>query len=279
MVSIITVPAFSDNYIWLICDKNKTKGIIVDPGDPRQLLKTLEEDSIQPIAILLTHLHFDHANGISKLKDKYPELPIYGPKTEIELLTNGAIPANYGPATNCANDITHPLEGNETLDFKEIGCCFEIMNLPGHTSGHIAYYDNVNNKLFCGDTLFAGGCGRVFNGTMNDLHHSLQKIAQLPKETLLYCAHEYTLDNLGFAKWVEPDNQALLQRIEADMGKIDRDEATVPSLLSTELATNPFLRVNQAHVIAKVEEATHKTLHNSAQVFAAMRNWKDTEYD
>lgn len=266
MAHIITVPAFSDNYIWLICDDNKEYGVIVDPGDAVPVIAALEKDNIQPTAILITHFHHDHVGGISALLDLYPDLPVYGPASE-------NIP-----------HITHPLKGDETLCFDEIETDFQVMNVHGHTAGHIAYYtldgnDDEKGKLFCGDTLFAGGCGRVFNGTMKDLHDSLYKISQLPEDTQIYCAHEYTLDNLGFAKWVEPDSDAVLAREEADRALIDNDQATVPSLLSLELATNPFMRTHLPHVAERVAEATGKTLNNSTEVFAAMRTWKDTEYD
>jgi len=259
MAHIITVPAFSDNYIWLICDENKKYAAIVDPGDAAPVLRLLEKDSIQPIAILITHFHHDHVGGIPALLKAYPDLPVYGPRNE-------HIPR-----------ITQPLSGEEILNFDKLGINLQVMNVHGHTAGHIAYYSD--DKLFCGDTLFAAGCGRVFDGTLKDLHDSLQSIAQLPEDTLIYCAHEYTLDNIGFAKWIEPDNKDLLAREIADMESIDNDEATVPSLLSLELKTNPFLRTNQPNVIKRVEEAAGKSLNNSAEVFAAMRTWKDTEYD
>ncbi len=264
MPHIITVPAFSDNYIWLLCDEKKQHGVIVDPGEAKPVIAALKKDNIQPVAILITHFHHDHVGGISELLKNYPDLSIYGPASE-------NIP-----------HITHPLNGGETLSIDEIGTDFQVMNVHGHTAGHIAYYtvdEHNEGKLFCGDTLFAGGCGRVFNGTMKDLHDSLYKISQLPEDTLIYCAHEYTLDNVGFAKWVEPDNADLLAREEADRESIDNDQATVPSLLSLELKTNPFLRTHLPHVAKRVAEATGKTLNNSTDVFTAMRIWKDTEYD
>ena len=286
MSSIITVPAFSDNYIWLITnkksDENKHYGVIVDPGDPRQLMATLEEQAIEPVAILITHFHYDHANGLPTLLERYPKLPIYGPSSEQDILKQKPIPPEYGPASNCfqrISDISHPLLGGETITFDKIGCRFKVINIPGHTSGHIAYYDAENKRLFSGDTLFAGGCGRVFDGTFKQLHDSLQTIKALPEDTLIHGAHEYTLDNLGFAKWVEPDNPDIQARLEADMDLIDNDKATVPSLLSLELKTNPFLRTDKPHVIKRVEEATGKALNSSEDVFAMMRIWKDTEYD
>lgn len=268
MSSIITVPAFSDNYIWLVCNKkiddNKRFAAIVDPGDAAPVIEMLEKENIQPIAILITHFHHDHVGGIPALLDRYPNLLVYGPANE-----------NIPHMTNALN-------GGETLAFDEIDTEFSVMNVHGHTAGHIAYYTldhHKKGKLFCGDTLFAGGCGRIFNGTMKDLHDSLQKISQLPEDTLIYCAHEYTLDNLGFAKWVEPDSGDIVAREEAARVLIDNDQATVPSLLSLELETNPFMRTDLPHVAKRVAEATGKVLNNSTEVFAAMRTWKDSEYD
>ncbi|MCL4107927.1 UNVERIFIED_CONTAM: hypothetical protein GTU68_016955 [Idotea baltica] len=263
MAHIITVPAFSDNYIWLICDDNKEKAVIVDPGDPRQLIEILKNENIEPVAIILTHFHYDHGNGIPSLLEIYPNLKIYGPESE------------------CVKAIDYPLQGHEEIFIEEINTHFQVMNVPGHTSGHIAYYTESGGqkRLFCGDTIFAGGCGRVFNGSKKLLHDSLAKIADLPEDTLLYCTHEYTTDNLGFAKWVEPDSAELSARIKETQNSRDNKQATVPSLLSLEKSTNPFLRTHLDHVTKKVAEATGKTLNNSTEVFAAMRTWKDTEYD
>ncbi len=261
---IITVPAFSDNYIWLICDENQQYAAIVDPGDATPVIEALEKDSIQPVAILITHFHADHVGGISRLLEKYPNLPVYGPASE-------RIP-----------HITHPLKGDEKIRLDQIDADFQVMNVHGHTAGHIAYYmkdQSGEGRLFCGDTLFAAGCGRVFNGTLKDLHDSLDKISKLPEDTLIYCAHEYTLENLGFAKLVEPDSGDILEREEASMALLDSDQATVPSRLSLELETNPFLRTHLPHVVNRVAEVTGKQLENSTEVFTAMRTWKDTEYD
>lgn len=277
MAHIITVPAFSDNYIWLICDENKQYAAIVDPGMAAPVINALEEESIQPVAILLTHFHYDHVNGIPELLERYPDLPIYGPARERDQFAKDPNRPEYGPASANILRITHPLDVNDEFTLDKIESSFKVLDFAGHTAGHIGYL--TGNKLFCGDTLFAAGCGRIFNGTFEQLHDSLQRIKELPEETLIFCAHEYTLDNLGFAKLVEPDNTDILDRQDADMGLIDDEKATVPSTLALELKTNPFLRTDNADVIQKVAEATGKSLANSTEVFAAMRIWKDTKYD
>lgn len=263
MAHIITVPAFSDNYIWLVCDNKKEKAAIVDPGDAKPVIAALKKNNITPIVILITHFHSDHVGGIAKLLAEYPKLIVYGPYSE-------RIP-----------HITHKLSGDETIRIEEIDTEFKVMNVYGHTAGHIAYFtnDGEKNRLFCGDTIFAAGCGRVFNGTMTELHDSLATIAKLPDNTLLYCAHEYTIDNIGFAKWVEPENQNLLDREKETLALRENNQQTVPSLLSLEKTTNPFLRTHLGDVSDNVAKKTGKTLTNSTEVFTAMRTWKDTEYD
>lgn len=277
MAHIITVPAFSDNYIWLICNENKTKAAIVDPGDADPVIDALQKNNIKPVAILITHFHYDHVHGIKRILEQYPDLPVYGPEKERNQYEQCPNRPEYGPADNNILRITHPLKGSEKFSLEKLACDFQVISLPGHTAGHIGYI--TGNNLFCGDTLFAGGCGRIFNGTFKQLHDSLQLIKNLPKETRIYCAHEYTLDNLGFAKWVEPDNPDLLEREQADMALIDADKATVPSTLELELKTNPFLRTDKPNVIKRVQQITNKTLNDSTAVFAAMRTWKDTRYD
>ena len=259
MSTVLTIPAFSDNYIWLLCDDQQQYAAIVDPGDAKPVIASLKDNKIEPIAILITHHHSDHVGGISALLQAYPDLPVYGPKNE-------NIPHS-----------THPVQEGDIIKLDKINSSLQVIDTPGHTAGHIVYYDNEN--LFCGDTLFVNGCGRVFDGTYKDLHQSLEKLAKLPPTTKIYCAHEYTLDNIGFAKWVEEDNKDLQKREKNCWDLIDNDKPTVPSLLGDELRTNPFLRCNEQTVIEKAEHFADKKLDNSADVFTAIRQWKDSEYD
>ena len=263
MLQVMTVPAFTDNYIWLLSNKNKKYAAIVDPGEAQPVIDALRQYNMQAVAILITHHHPDHVGGITELLAYYPNIPVYGPASEL-------IP-----------HISHALDANKQITLDKLGLSFDILDIPGHTSGHIGYYHHDQNEsnLFCGDTLFANGCGRVFDGTLHDLHASLQQIAQLPRETNIYCAHEYTLDNIGFAKWVEPDNYDLQLRQEQCRQQLDKQCATVPSTLALELKTNPFLRTHIPSVIAKAEEIAGQKLHSSLDVFTVLRIWKDTEYD
>ena len=259
MPSILSVSAFSDNYIWLLCDDKQRYAAIIDPGDATPVIETLEKEKIQPTAILITHRHSDHVAGIVALLKKYPKLPVYGPKTE-------KIPKR-----------THAVQQGDSIDLQEIGIKLNVLNTFGHTAGHISYY--ANKLLFCGDTLFSNGCGRIFDGRIEDLHHSLEKIAKLPPDTQIFCTHEYTLDNIGFAKWIEPDNKNLLEHETACRALIDADKPTLPTLLSDELKTNPFLRCNEKNVIKKAEQFSGESLNNSLDVFIAVRHWKDSQYD
>ena len=259
MIQVIPVPAFTDNYIWLITNEARKQVAIVDPGDAQPVLQALQQLDLQPIALLITHHHRDHVGGIEKLLEIYPDLPVYGPASEI-------IP-----------HLTRAMGEGQNVHLEALGLNFAVLDLPGHTAGHIAYYGE--GCLFCGDTLFANGCGRVFDGTLHDLHNSLHRIAGLPAETVVYCTHEYTIDNIGFAKWVEPDNAALDQRLEECWDLLESGQATVPFELGREFETNPFLRTHIPEVIAKAEEIAGRETHTPADVFAVLRIWKDTEYD
>ncbi|TNF91824.1 MAG: hydroxyacylglutathione hydrolase [Gammaproteobacteria bacterium] len=258
MLNIYPIKAFSDNYIWIIQD-TAGHAVVVDPGDEEPVIDYIEQNGLQLKAILITHKHGDHVGGIADLKQHYPEAVV------------------YGPAREAIRGIDKTLVEGDTVSFVEPECRFEVMDVPGHTEGHIAYYGH--GVLFCGDTLFACGCGRVFSGTFEQLHDSLKKISNLPPETLVYCAHEYTQDNIGFAKWVEPENSALLAR-ERDASSIRQQGLpTVPSSLQLELETNPFLRDQEPKVRQAAERYIGKSLDSGTEIFTAIRRWKDSEYD
>ena len=256
--TIHALPAFTDNYIWVVAE-DTGNAAIVDPGDAAPVLEYLAAARLHPAAILITHKHHDHVGGIAALSRRYPGLPV------------------YGPATGRIDGVTHPLKGGETARIPGMAFAPRVLDIPGHTREHIGYY--AAPALFCGDTLFACGCGRVFCGTMEQLHASLNIIKALPPHTRLYCAHEYTVDNIGFAKWVEPDNPALLRREKAARRAREQGLATVPSLLTEELATNPFLRADVAAVITAAERHAERRLTDAASVFTVLRQWKDREYD
>jgi hydroxyacylglutathione hydrolase len=258
MLQITPIPAFDDNYIWLLSADGHDGCAVVDPGDEDPVLQHLAERGLRLDVILITHKHGDHVGGVAALKARWPDAVVYGPANEpIGLLDRR-------------------LRDGDELDLGRLGR-YRVLEVPGHTEGHIAYHGQ--GVLFCGDTVFAGGCGRVFSGTFEQLSDSLARIAALSPATLLYCAHEYTLDNLGFARWVEPHNPDLDEREAADRAARARGEPTVPSTLALELATNPFLRQEQPTVIAAAEQWAGEALPGRHAVFRAIRSWKDREYD
>ncbi len=259
MLRIRPIPAFDDNYIWLLQNGDQTKVAVVDPGDETPVLELLRNEGLELGAILISHKHGDHTGGVEDLLQLWPGAQV------------------YGPAKEQVRSVTHPVSGGDRVSLEWLGVELDVMDVPGHTEGHLAYYGS--GVLFCGDTLFAAGCGRVFSGTHEQLHHSLQQIAALPPQTRVYCAHEYTMANLGFAKWVEPDNPLVQARFDQASVMRARGEPTVPSLLQEELETNPFLRVGEPNVIAAAEAYAGRTLAPGAEVFTAIRNWKDREYD
>ncbi len=259
MMEIRPIPAFEDNYIWLLTRPGYSGCAIVDPGDEDPVIERLQAEGLRLDAILITHKHGDHVGGVRGLKAVWPQAIV------------------YGPAGEPIRTLEHRLRGGDRVTPDGLGVTFEVLDVPGHTEGHIAYYGD--GVLFCGDTLFAGGCGRVFSGTFEQLSDSLIRIAGLPADTRVYCAHEYTLANLGFAAWVEPDSPALAERGVRDRASRERGEPTVPSLLGDELATNPFMRTDQADVVAAASKWAGRPLGDRAAVFRALRTWKDKDYD
>jgi hydroxyacylglutathione hydrolase len=259
MLDISPIAALGDNYIWLLRSQGSELVAVVDPGDATPVLQMLRSHQLTLGAVLITHHHGDHTAGIPALKKSFPDAAIYGPGRE-----------------GIAGMTHHVGEGDE-VSLPGLDVDLRVMDVPGHTAGHVAYYGE--GALFCGDTLFAAGCGRVFDGTMADLSASLERIAQLPADTLIYCAHEYTLDNLGFAEWVEPESEAVRQRLKETQGLRANSRPTVPSRLALELETNPFLRTQVPGVVQMAQKQAGRPLPDRAAVFEVLRNWKDREYD
>ena len=255
-MKISPIPAFTDNYIWQLNDGSHA--FVVDPGDAKPVIQFLEDNKLSLAGILLTHHHWDHTGGIKDLLDLWPGIPVYGPASE-------NIP-----------EVTHPLKEDDTCQV--LGETFQIIDVPGHTSGHIAYYNEQEKDhdiLFCGDTLFSSGCGRLFEGTAAQMYESLSKLKALPAETLVYCTHEYTTANLKFAHAVEPDNADIAARIKEVEALRAQDLPSVPSTLGLELRVNPFLRWDQPGVIASANERSETLCTEPVEVFATIRAWKD----
>jgi hydroxyacylglutathione hydrolase len=253
-LTITPIPAFSDNYLWLLA--RGSAAAVVDPGDAAPVLRALAGRDLSLDAILVTHHHADHAGGVLALKERYG-CTVFGPARE-------KIP---GVDLRLAH-------GDEVT---VLGTRFGVIDVPGHTAGHIAYFADEREPplLFCGDTLFACGCGRLFEGTASQMLASLDALAALPAATRVYCAHEYTLANIRFALAVEPGNDALQRRHGDARATRERGEPTVPSTLGLELATNPFLRCGEPAV--RTAAARRQAGADAARVatFAALREWKN----
>ena len=265
-LQIIAIPAFSDNYIWLIHDHQNA--IVIDPGDAQPVLAFLNQHPLKLVAILITHHHADHIGGVLALRNTAPNIPIYGALAEQQ---NGRI-----------SMITQGCIDRQMLFIDALNLQIEVLEVAGHTRTHLAFYCPQLSALFCGDTLFAGGCGRLFEGTPAQMLASLQKIAALPNDTNLFCAHEYTLSNLKFATVIEPNNAALTNRLKTVTEQRAQDIATVPSTLQIELETNPFLRTSNAEVVQTLLDAERLDAdkkNDDVAVFAALRKWKNDKTD
>ncbi len=251
-ITIVPIRAFQDNYIW--CLRTGAVAVVVDPGDAEPVLEYLSSEKLRLAAILTTHHHGDHVGGNTKLLTKY-NVPVFGPARE-------KIPG-----------ITRTLKEGDTIEVPGVGLTLGVLDVPGHTAGHIAYYGE--GVLFCGDTLFSCGCGRLFEGTAAQMHSSLAKFAALPGDTLVYCAHEYTLSNLRFARAADPDNPALDRREASARAALAAGHPSLPSTIESELAANPFLRGGDPAVAASASRHAGHALTSPVDVFTTLRQWKD----
>jgi hydroxyacylglutathione hydrolase len=253
---LLNIPALKDNYIWILV-LTQRRAIIIDPGDALPVLACLQAYRLTPVATLLTHHHADHTEGVSTLKAIYPLLPI------------------YGPAETLSTGVTHLIHGESTLTVCDT--TVQIMSVPGHTLGHVAYYlpqGALNHPaLFCGDTLFSAGCGRLFEGSAQQLFQSLQRLIALPANTQLCCAHEYTLENLRFARFVDESNPFLLPYQQKITYLRRQGKPSLPTSLHTQRLINPFLRCH--HPALQQRLGLIKISLPPGDVFAELRRWKD----
>jgi hydroxyacylglutathione hydrolase len=251
---VTPLPAFKDNYLWLLTRGNEAA--IVDPGDAEPVMRALDDRRLSLVAILATHHHADHVGGVMRLKERYSATV-------------------YGPARESIAGVDHRLQHGDRIEV--LRTQFRVIDIPGHTAGHIAYFAEAHKPpiLFCGDTLFACGCGRLFEGTPEQMLASLDALAALPAATRVYCGHEYTVANIRFALEVEPNNRELQTRAATATAMRRRGEPTLPSTIGLELATNPFLRSDTPSVRAAASGISHGAGLARVSTFAAIRKWKD----
>jgi hydroxyacylglutathione hydrolase len=255
MLDVSPVRAFSDNYIWLIrAPADRGGAVVVDPGDARPVDAALEQHGLKLHAVLVTHHHPDHVGGVAELAARH------GARV-------------YGPARERMPCEVQTLDDGDRVRLADLGLEFMVMALPGHTLGHIAYHGH--GALFCGDTLFSAGCGRLFEGSPAQMLASLDRIAALPDSTRVYCAHEYTLSNLRFAAVVEPGNADVIGALEATRVLREADGISLPSSLGRERTINPFLRCREPAVRTAAEAHAARPLASPVEVFATVRQWKD----
>lgn len=255
MLKIIPINAFKDNYIWVGVNEAPGEAFVVDPGDAAPVLDFLHQQQLKLIGILITHKHSDHAGGIAELLSVYPRAPV------------------YAHAIENISRTTHVVKDSDVITIDGWNLVFKIMHIPGHTLGHVAYY--ANGILFSGDTLFGAGCGRLFEGTAEQMLTSLNRLAVLPGDTLVYCGHEYILANLRFALQVEPENKDIHHRIKLSEDLRLNNQPTLPSTIDIERKTNPFLRCEERDVALSVEKKAAQKLNNVVDIFFELREWKN----
>lgn len=247
--TVSPVGAFSDNYIWVL--HHGGRAVVVDPGEAAPAIAFLQREGLQLEAILITHHHADHIGGVAELLTRWPQAAVYGPAdiaaVNHPVMEGASVELSFGTAT--------------------------VLEVPGHTLNHLAYL--IAGALFCGDTLFGAGCGRLFEGTPRQMHDSLRKLAALPDATKVYPAHEYTLSNLHFALTVDPGNPVLAIRMSRDQKLREQNLPTLPSTMSLERASNPFLRADAPAVRQAAAHWSGQPLHDVVEVFAALREWKN----
>ncbi len=250
---VTPIPAFTDNYIW--CIQKDQQCWVVDPGDAKPVIQFCKEHNLTLTGILITHHHWDHTGGIADLLVQYPSVPIVGP--------------SYGNIQH----LTQQVSLGDSVMLTGLDITLEVIEVPGHTLDHIAYHGE--SLLFCGDTLFSVGCGRLFEGTPEQMLSSLQKLMQLHDKTVVYCTHEYTLANINFAEQVEPQNQALHDYKKWAQQQREKGLPTLPTTIQQQKAINPFLRAQQDEIKHNAEQYVGTQLPNEEAVFTAIRQWKD----
>lgn len=252
-MKINPIPALKDNYIWMLVDAQSSTACVVDPGEARGVQDALKKLNLELKGILITHHHQDHCGGIAELLHVYKNIPVYGSIHSSNQYINYRV----------ADGKTFPCISEEA----------QVLEIPGHTLDHVAYY--IGKALFCGDTLFSVGCGKVFEGTAQQMYDSLSKLGRLSDDTKIYCGHEYTLANLKFAMLVDPTNKYLQQKLEKATRALQINGATLPGLLGEEKKINPFLRCTAPEIIASVARHIGKRLNNPVEVFHHLREWKN----